>query len=490
MSEMADAIRALREQRRMSDDAIRQTIEDMVKAAYKRTFGTADNCFVKLEDDFSGIRVYSRKVVVDGVYDPSQEIELDDALKLSDECKVGDEIDIEIDPKTWERSAVSTGKQTAHQALNENFRDGLYNEFKRKVGEIVVGTYQRERNQNIYVTLERNVDGVEAVLCKKFQSPKEVYEKNDRIRALVVDVHKTKSGIQLDLSRTDPKLVQNVLSMEVAEIADGTVSIYKVVREAGYRTKVAVFTNKPDVDPVGACVGPKGARITNVIHELEGEKIDILHYNEDPHEFIKNALSPAEVKKVVILDFDKKEALAIVDESQFSLAIGKQGQNVRLANRLCDWSIDVKTEAQAAELDLTEATSSMRAAEKLFENVGEESQGVEDVVTLSELSGIDQRVAEILKTAGFDDIAKFVDAVNDGSINQIEGLTQQDIESVNAIIKDQVVFEEDSAEESSETVEDNDEEEAEYFCPECGAKITLDMDRCPNCGVELEFEEE
>ena len=304
----------------------------------------------------------------------------------------------------------------------------------------------------------------------KFQSPREVYDKsNNRIKALIVDIKKTSSGIQLVLSRSDPKLVEKIIELDVPEIGDGTVGIHKVVREPGYRTKVAVYSNKLDVDPVGACVGLKGTRIQSVIQELEGEKIDVLRYDEDPHIFIKNALSPAEVKQVVILDADKKEALAIVPDSQFSLAIGKQGQNVRLANRLCDWNIDVKTEEQAAEMDLTEIDT-RKAAESLFQDNQEE---YEEISTVSQLPGVDQRVAQILKEAGIDDIEDFIEAVDNGSVKNIEGITETDIEAVNTIISENVQF----------------EEEEDYLCPECGAKITLDMTHCPNCGVELVFEE-
>ena len=480
MSEMASAIRELAEAKGISEDSVRQTIENMIKAAYKRTYGTADNCIVKFADDMSDVFVYSRKTIVDGVYDPSQEIELEDALSEAPDCEIGDEIDIPIDPKTFDRTAVSTGKQTAHQAFSENYKDNLYNEYKDKVGQIIIGYYQREHNGNIYVDLGK----VEGVMPSKFQSPREVYDKtNNRIKALIVDIKKNSSGIQLVLSRSDPKLVEKIIELDVPEIGDGTVGIHKVVREPGYRTKVAVYSNKLDVDPVGACVGLKGTRIQSVIQELEGEKIDVLRYDEDPHIFIRNALSPAEVKQVVILDADKKEALAIVPDSQFSLAIGKQGQNVRLANRLCDWNIDVKTEEQASEMDLSEIDT-RKAAESLFQDNQDE---YEEISTVSQLPGVDQRVAQILKEAGIDDIEDFIEAVDSGSVKNIQGLSENDIEGVNAIISEYVQFEDEEVEENSEAPESTQEEE--YLCPECGEKITLDMTHCPKCGVELVFEE-
>jgi N utilization substance protein A len=490
MSEMADAIRALSAEKGISEDSIKQTIENTIKAAYKRTYGTSDNCIVKFNDDMTDVSVYSRKTIVDGVYDPSTEIELEEAQKMSPDAELGDEIDILVDPHDFARSAVTTGKQTAHQTLNESFKDNLYGEYKDKVGQIIIGYYQREHNGNIYVDLGK----VEGVLPQKFQSPRETYEKNDRIKALIVDLKRTQTGLQLVLSRTDPDFVRSIVELEVPEVADKTVTVQKIVREAGYRTKIAVYSNKEDVDPVGACVGLKGVRIQNVIRELEGEKIDVLKYDEDPRIFIKNALSPAEVEKVIILDNDKKEALAVVNESQFSLAIGKQGQNVRLANRLCDWNIDVKTDEQAAEMDLSEVDT-RKAAESLF--AGNEQPEYEEIQTVAQLPGVDQKVAAILKDAGIDDIEQFMAAVKAGTVQKIEGITEDDIAAINKIISENVEFEEEPAEETAPAeaapaaeAPAAAEQEEEYFCPECGARITLDMTRCPKCGVEFEFEED
>ena len=469
MSEMAEAIRQLIQEKGYSEDSVRLTIEKALKAAYKRTYGTDENAIVKFNDDMSDVSIYSRKTVIDGVYDPVREIELDEAKQLAgDEVEEGDEIDILEDPKSFNRSAVSTGKQTAHQGLNETYKDSLYNDYKDKLGEIIIGYYQRERNGNIYLDLG-NAGRLEGVLPAKFQSKLEVYEANDRIKALIVEIKKTNSGIQLVLSRSDPKLVCQILEKEVPEIADGTVEIVKSVRDAGYRTKIAVTTKREEVDPVGACVGLKGVRIQNVIRELSNEKIDVLRYDEDPAEFIKNALSPAQVERVVIMDAEKRQALAIVEESQFSLAIGRQGQNVRLANRLCDWNIDVKTIEQAQDIDFSSVT------------------------TVAELPGVDAEVAALLKANGIEQIQDFVDAYENNSIH-IENVTKEQLDAINNLINDNVEFveEEEPAEEQAKPQEETKEEaeEEEYFCPECGAKITLDMTQCPNCGVEFEFAED
>lgn len=492
MSEMAEAIRQLISEKGYSEDSVRQTIEKALKAAYKRTYGTDDNAIVKFNEDMSDVSIYSRKVVIDGVYDPVKEIELEEAKKLAgDEIEEGDEIDILEDPKSFDRSAVATGKQTAHQGLNETYKNSLMNDYRDKIGEIIIGYYQRERNGNIYIDLG-NAGKVEGYLPVKYQSKLEMYEKGDRIKSLIVDVKPTNSGIQLVLSRSDPKLVSSILEKEVPEISDGTVEIQKIVRDAGYRTKIAVYSKREEVDPVGACVGLKGVRIQNVIRELLNEKIDVLRWDSNPVEFIKNALSPAQVERVVIMDADKRQALAIVEDSQFSLAIGKQGQNVRLANRLCDWNIDVKTVEQAEEIDFS-TVNTVQNARNLFSD--EASEEIYEIATVAELPGVDAEIAKLLKDNNIEEIQDFVEAYDNGSI-EIEGVTKEDLDKINVLINDNVEFVEDETEESgaqdsaSTKNEDDAQEEEEYVCPECGTKITLDMTRCPNCGVEFEFTED
>ena len=495
MSEMADAIRQLISEKGYSEDSVRQTIERALKAAYKRRYGTDENAIVKFNDDMSDVALYSRKVVIDGVYDPVKEIELEEAKTLAgDEVEEGDEIDILEDPKSYDRSDVATGKQTAHQGLNETYKNSLMSEYKDKVGEIIIGYHQRERNGNIYVDLG-NAGRLEGVLPVKYQSKLEFYEKGDRIKALIVDVKPTNSGIQLVLSRSDPKLVSSILEKEVPEIADGTVEIQKIVRDAGYRTKIAVYSKREEVDPVGACVGLKGVRIQNVIRELLNEKIDVLKWDPDPAVFIKNALSPAQVERVVIMDADKRQALAIVEDSQFSLAIGRQGQNVRLANRLCDWNIDVKTVEQAEEIDFS-TVNTVQTARNLFSD--EQQEEYDEITTVADLPGVDAEVAALLKENGIEEIQDFVEAYDAGTIN-IEGVSKEALDKINELINENVEFvEEENAPAEENVEEDATQEEAveetaeeeEDFCPECGAKITLDMTKCPKCGCEFEFADE
>lgn len=500
-SQMAEAIQQLIQDKGLTEEAVLKTIENTIKAAYKRKFGTLENCFVEFEDDLSDVTVYSRKMIVDGVYDPVTEIELEEALEMSPECEVGDEIDILVDPRDFERSAVQTGKQTAHQALSEIQKDTLMTEYREKIGEIIIGYYQRERNGSIYIDLGK----VEGILPSKFQSPRETYHKNDRIKALIIDVKKTSAGLQVVLSRTDADFVRSIIELEVPEIYDNTIEIQSIMREAGYRTKIAVYSRRDDVDPVGACVGLKGVRIQAVIRELEGEKIDILRYDPDPRVFIKNALSPAEVTGVVILDEEKRQALAIVPESQFSLAIGKQGLNVRLANKLVDWNIDVKTEEQYGDFD-TVLSESRRAAHDLFSD-GDETY---EIMTISELSGVDERVVSVLFENNISDIQDFIDAQENGSLSEIQGLSAEDIEDIASLIDqtvefvedeenadiheiDEVTSEEVANDDSTETVAEDTVENSDdemYECPECGEKITTDMVNCPSCNIGLSFEYE
>ncbi|MGL4985862.1 MAG: transcription termination factor NusA [Treponemataceae bacterium] len=481
-SGMAEAVRQLIQEKGMSEEQVLKTIETTLKAAYKRTFGTNENAVVKFNDDLSDVLIYSRKVIVDGVYDPVIEIELEEALELSPDCEEGDEIDILVDPKDFDRGSIQTGKQTAQQSLRDIQKDTLYAEYADKVGEIIIGYYQREKNGNVYVDLGK----VEGVLPKKFQSPREIYGKNDRIKALIIDIKKTSQGLQVVLSRTDADFVRRIVELEVPEVYDKTIEIYKIVREAGYRTKLAVYSNKDDVDPVGACVGLKGSRIQTIIRELDGEKIDILRYDSNPKNFIKNVLAPAEVSDVIILDEEKKQALAVVAESQFSLAIGKQGLNVRLANRLSEWNIDVKTDEQYEEIDEI-MSQSRKAAHDLFDS-GDTS------TLLENLEGIDETVLALLKEHNIISINDYLDAQENESLFSIEGLSEDQINAINTILDDTVdIVEEETMDTNTEEEKKSESgvaDEEEYECPECGSAITVDMANCPNCGIGLSFEYE
>ncbi len=490
-TDISQAIRQLQQDKGISEELILRTIEDTLIAAYKHHFGKmAENAVVKFDDDNMEVSIFAQKKIVDqgDVYNPVFEIDIDDARELNHDAEVGDEILVELDPKQFDLVTVQTAKQTAHQSLREIQKDSLYSEYKDKVGEIIIGYYQRERNGTIYVDLGK----VEGVLPRKFQSPREIYHVNDRIKALIAEVKKDSSGLHVVLSRTHTEFVRAIFELEVPEIYDKTVEIHKIVREPGFRTKLAVYSNREDVDPVGACVGLKGVRIQAVIKELEGEKIDILKYDPDPRRFIKNALSPAEVRDVIILDEGKHQALAVVSDSMLSLAIGKQGLNVRLANRLVDWNIDVKTESQFQEMDI--AAESRRAVSELFGDALDN-----EISRISELPGVSERVAQVLLDNGIDLIEDFFDLSQEEL--EAKGLSAQELEDLRKLIEEYVEIVEEEEDDDEYQDEDEQEEKSEpqsgeeggaeeYECPECGAKITVDMTTCPSCGIGLSFEYE
>ncbi len=482
-SEFSDAIHQITQDKGISNDLIEKVVEEFLLAAYKKTFGTSDNAVVKMSSENDGVKIFAKRTVVedDDLYDPVGEIELTQAKALNEEATVGDEILVEIDPKEFDRQAVYTAKQRAKQYLRDIQKDSLYSEFSDKVNEVIIGYYQRERNGNIYVDLGRT----EGILPRKNQSPRETYAPGSRIKSLIQEVRKTPGGLQIVLTRRDPEFVKRLFEIEVPEIYEQVIIIQKIVREAGYRTKVAVRSVKEEIDPIGACVGLKGMRIQAVMKELDGERIDILRWDPDPKTFIQNAMSPAQVSQVVILDESKHQALVVVQESQLSLAIGKQGMNVKLANRLCDWSIDVKTEEQFAEMDLSR--EAREAAHGLFrpEEVAEE--GV--ITKISELEGVSPRVVEILAEHGIVLIETLLN-MSRTDLNKIDGITAQDVENLMKVINEnvEIVDEEGQSSEIDYSSQDDVEYEEEFECPECGHPVQINMTQCPNCGVGLSFE--
>jgi len=484
-SDLADAIRMLVQEKGISEELVLKTIEEFLLAAYKKKFGTMENAVVRFSEDGSEVTVFAKKRIVndDEVEDPVLEIGISEARELAEDCEIGDELLIEISPKEFDRMAVQTAKQKARQTLREIQKDTLYSEFKDKVGEMIIGYYQRERNGNIYVDLGKT----EGILPKKYQSPRETYRPNDRIKALIYEVNKTPTGLQIVLSRTHTEFVKRIFELEVPEIYDKTVEIYKIVREPGYRTKIAVYSTREDVDPVGACVGLKGVRIQAIVRELEGEKVDILKYDTDPRVFIRNALSPAEVSQVIILDEGKRQALAVVPDSQLSLAIGKQGMNVRLANRLVDWTIDVKTESQFAEMDISAETK--KAVSALFGEIGETVEEEEEIAYISELPNIPAPIVEKLKSHNVELIEDLIELSNEELLKM--GLSSEEIHTLRSILAETIEIVQEESKKPLETEKsppETTEEEETYQCPECGATITLDMTTCPNCGVGLSFE--
>ena len=460
-SQLADAIRLLIQEKGISEELIHRTIEEFLLAAYKKTFGTDENAIVRFSDEDGSVTLNARKEIVEDVYDPVNEIALEDALAYSPEAEIGDEMLIEIDPREFDRVAVQSAKQKAKQTLREIQKDTLYSEYIDKVGEMIIGYYQRERNGNIFVDLGKT----EGLMPKRYQSPREVYRPNDRIKALIYEVNKSPAGLQIILSRTHTEFVRRIFELEVPEVYDRTVEIQKIVREPGYRTKIAVYSNREDVDPVGACVGLRGVRIQAIVRELEGEKIDILKYDNDPRTFIKNALSPAEVSHVVILDEAKRQALAVVGENQLSLAIGKQGLNVRLANRLVDWNIDVKTEAQFGEMDVSAETK--RAVSALFRDYDEEA---DEITGIAELPDVPESVVAALKANGIELIEQLV-ALTDEDLAQLSGINDEDIVAIKKVMAENI--------EIIEQEEEVDEEDEQDYLDEQEEDLVEEEDQQP-----------
>jgi N utilization substance protein A len=340
-AELIHALGQLEKEKGINKDVLLEAIEAALISAYKRNFGSSQNVKVLMDRENGDIRVFAVKKVVSKVDNDMTEIQLEEAKKISKIVDIDDTVDIEVTPRSFGRIAAMTAKQVVMQRIKEAERGIVYEEFNNKESDIVTGIIQRVERKNVVVDLGKT----EAVIPPTEQTPSEQYNFNERMKAYVIEVKKTTKGPQVILSRTHPGLIKRLFELEVPEIHDGTVEIKSISREAGSRTKIAVFSKVENVDPVGACVGQKGARVQAVVDELRGEKIDIIKWSADPVEYISSSLSPAKVIRVDVNE-EEKSARVIVPDFQLSLAIGKEGQNARLAARLTGWKIDIKSESQ------------------------------------------------------------------------------------------------------------------------------------------------
>lgn len=350
--EFIGALKEIVKDKGISEDLLFTTIEDALVAAYKKNYAgptsSAQNVKVTIDRETGEIHVYSQKVVVEEVFDNVTEIGLEEAQEIKPTYDLDDVVDFEVTPKNFGRVAAQLAKGVVTQRIREAERSIIYGEYKEKEYDIITGTVLREDKVNVFV----NIGKLETAIGPNEQIPREKYKFNEKIKLYVVEVKNTSKGAQIIVSRTHPGLVKRLFELEVPEIYEGVVEIKSISREAGSRSKIAVVSHDENVDPMGACVGPKGARVQNIVNELKGEKIDIIKWSKNPEEFIENSLSPAKVLSVTV-DEDKKSAKVIVDDSQLSLAIGKEGQNVRLAAKLTNWKIDIKSKSQA-EAEATE----------------------------------------------------------------------------------------------------------------------------------------
>ena len=341
-TEFMSALEELCHEKGISSDVLFDAIESALISAYKRNFNSAQNVRVVLDHKTGAYHVYAIKTVVEDLEDNITEISLADAQAIKSDYEVGDVIEIEVTPANFGRIAAQTAKQVVVQRIREAERGNIYDEYYSRSNDIVTGTIERIENKNVYIDLGKTI----AILQFSEQIPDEEYEYGKRIKAYILEVRKTTKGPQITVSRTHPGLLKRLFELEVPEIQDGTVEIKSVAREPGMRSKIAVFSNDEDVDPVGACVGHKGMRVQAVVNELRNEKIDIVKWNTDNAKFIANALSPAKVISVAVNE-DEKASRVVVPDYQLSLAIGKEGQNARLAAKLTGWKIDIKSESQA-----------------------------------------------------------------------------------------------------------------------------------------------
>ena len=342
--ELIEALNILEKEKDISKESLFEAIENNLVVAYKNNFNKADNVTVTMDRETGDFHIYSQKEVVEEVMDPVTEISLEDARSIKGTYELGDIVNIEIQSKDFGRIATQSAKNGILQKIREEERKSLYEQYFEKQDDIVTGIVQRINGKNISVNLGK----VDTVLMGKEQAKGEHFRPTERIKLYITEVKDNGRGPRIVVSRTHPGLVKRLFEQEVTEIQDGTVEIKSIAREAGSRTKMAVWSNNEDVDAVGACVGVNGARVNAVVDELRDEKIDIVNWSENPAILIENALSPSKVV-AVLADPDNKEALVVVPDFQLSLAIGKEGQNARLAAKLTGFKIDIKSESQAKE---------------------------------------------------------------------------------------------------------------------------------------------
>lgn len=378
--DLLNALDDIEKDKGISKEVLLEAIEVALLSAYKKDFGSKENVSVEIDEESGEVMVFSRKKVVEEVKNDRYEIPADEAQRIDSEIEVGDYLDVEVTPENFGRIAAQTAKQVVMQRIREAERDVLYEEYKRKEGEIITGTIQRFHKDNVLIDMGKT----EALLPVSEQMPNEEYRVGSRLKLYVVEVSSTTKGPRILVSRTHPALLKRLFEVEVPEIFDGIVEIRSVAREAGFRSKIAVSSYDDKVDPVGACVGPQGMRVQSVVEQLNGEKIDIVQYSEDPKNYVSNALNPAEVIDV-INDEEEQSAKVIVPDFQLSLAIGKEGQNARLAAKLTGWKIDIKKESEFAESESEETDEKLKESEEIeeqadVEQTDESSDQKEDTV--------------------------------------------------------------------------------------------------------------
>lgn len=359
-SEFIDALNQIEKEKGINKEILFEAIEISLVTACKKNFGTSQNVKVIINRENGDVSVFAQKVVVNMVEDNMLQISLEKAKEIKRTYELGDIVDVVITPKNFGRISAQTAKQVVLQKIREAEREILFNQYITKEKDIVTGIIQRKERKNVMIALGK----LEAILSPNEQMLGEEYNFNERIKVYVLEIKQTTKGPQVYVSRTHPELVKRLFEQEVPEVHDGLVEIRSISREAGSRTKIAVYSKDPNVDAVGACVGQSGARVNVVVSELKGEKIDIINWSDNPKEFIAAALSPSKVLAVVVNE-NESSAKIVVPDHQLSLAIGKEGQNARLAAKLTGWRIDIKNETQAKEISFIDTNEIIEISDEL-----------------------------------------------------------------------------------------------------------------------------
>ncbi|NLT65201.1 MAG: transcription termination/antitermination protein NusA [Acidobacteria bacterium] len=415
---IAQTIEQISKEKNVDPKIIISALEDAMVAASRKFYKTNEDINARFDPETGMVEIFAVRRVVEKVENPNLEMSLSEAKEIDETLEIDDTVEIPKPTDVLGRIAAQTAKQVILQKVREAERQNIYNEFSEKIGEMVNGIVKRFEGPDIIVDIGKT----EALLPLREQSRAETYKQGERVRALIVKVLPVAKGPQVILSRTDPQLLVRLFEMEIPEIYDGTIVVKSAVHEPGDRAKVAVASMDRDVDPVGACVGMKGSRINSIIRELRGEKIDIVQWSDDPAQYATNALNPAKVSKVLIIDQAEKRMEVIVEEKQQSLAIGKKGQNVRLASRLIGWQIDVKSEEQKKQEVLS-----------VMESLTSSS------TSLSELEGVSDRVIERLRESGIENVERILE-LGEEKLRDIPGFGEKTAAKVMEAARD--LFEE------------------------------------------------
>jgi N utilization substance protein A len=449
--EFLDAIEEIKSEKDIDEDVVLDAFKEALTRAFQRDFGMSRDAEIKIDIDLSGrdLDVKVKKEVVDTVRDFSQELDLASARDIDSDAEVGDEVWYPLNPKALSRTATHQIKQIITDRIRSGVEEQHYQKYEDQELELVNGVVQRHDEKTVYISLE---DEIEAILPYREQVDTDDYTVGNRMKFLIVKVRLQDDGLLVVVSRTHPILIERLFELHIPEVHDGLVEVVSVAREAGTRSKVAVSCNDPTLDPIGTCVGPQSSRIQSIVDEINGEKIDIIPHEDDMREFIKNALSPAEVRKVNLIE-DEETAQVVVPEDQLSLAIGKGGQNARLTAKLCDWSIDIYSEKEFAEL---QSGAAREVAASIFKDTTEEEGP--DALDLEELDGVGPGLADNMREAGFESAPDILET-GEEKLTEVSGIGQSKAESILEQVTDMVQAtlsedEEVETEEEEETAEE------------------------------------